>query len=596
MEEIDTLIARADACLAADHTREAMQHYQQALDLHPQHAHALHRMGIGCFRLQQTERSRQYLDQALTVAPEGADIWEHRGILAAAMGDRVAAEAFYHRALGLTGGTASLYRNLADCLRVSGRLAEARQHYTRALDLEPGLHHAVRALARISTELEQVPEAADYWLHACWLDSIEPSDAVELFTALSKAERHAQIDTVLAQLRERFAANGAALERLAFALNGIHRFQEAINVATQGIAIDPQNAWLHHNASFSYNMLGEFAPMRLHTNEAARLLPDNPRMQFNLAATQLRLGDFEEGWKQYRWHEALPENADLVRPAFPEWKGEPVAGCRFLLIGEQGLGDQLQFLRTADWLDRQGAIVDVWVDAPLGELAHGAAGVRAAWTTSPPGPYDYWCRMLRMPEHMKLTLSMLPVAMPYLAAEPARVQRWENRLNAIAKVGAGGVRKKRVGLVWAGNPAYGLDRYRSIPLNRWHAVLAQSDVQWFSLQMGRAQDEAAALPAEIDMHMLGPEINSFSDTIAIIESLHLVITVDTAVAHLAGASGRPVWVMVPACTDFRWMIDRSDSPWYPSARLFRQRELGQWDAPLDEVRTSLREFAHGSLS
>jgi len=138
---------------------------------------------------------------------------------------------------------------------------------------------------------------------------------------------------------------------------------------------------------------------------------------------------------------------------------------------------------------------------------------------------------------MKLTLSMLPVAMPYLAAEPARVQRWENRLNAIAKVGAGGVRKKRVGLVWAGNPAYGLDRYRSIPLNRWHAVLAQSDVQWFSLQMGRAQDEAAALPAEIDMHMLGPEINSFSDTIAIIESLHLVITVDTAVAHLAGALG-----------------------------------------------------------
>jgi ADP-heptose:LPS heptosyltransferase len=104
------------------------------------------------------------------------------------------------------------------------------------------------------------------------------------------------------------------------------------------------------------------------------------------------------------------------------------------------------------------------------------------------------------------------------------------------------------------------------------------------------------LPAEIDMHMLGPEINSFSDTIAIIESLHLVITVDTAVAHLAGASGRPVWVMVPACTDFRWMIDRSDSPWYPSARLFRQRELGEWDAPLAEVRTSLREFAHASLS
>jgi tetratricopeptide (TPR) repeat protein len=596
MEEIDALIARADAYLAADQTPEAMQHYQHVLQLQPRHAHALHRMGIACFRLEQNERSHQYLDQALTVAPERADIWEHRGILAATMGDRVAAEAFDHRGLHLTGGTASLHRNLADCLRLSGRIAEARQHYTRALDLDPSLHHAVRALARISTELDQILEAADYWLQACALDSVQPSDAIEFFDALSKAERHTQIDTVLARLRERFATDGAALERLAFALNGIHRFHDAMSVALQGIAIDPQNAWLHHNASFSYNMLGEFAPMRLHTIEAARLLPDNPHMQFNLAATQLRLGDFEEGWKQYRWHEALPENADLVRPAFPEWKGEPVSGCRFLLIGEQGLGDQLQFLRTADWLQRQGAIVDVWVDAPLGELARGAVGVRAAWTTSPPGSYDYWCRMLRMPEHMKLTLSMLPVAMPCLTGEPAKVQRWQNRLNAIAKAGSSGVRKKRVGLVWAGNPAYGLDRYRSIALSRWQPVLTESDVQWFSLQMGRAQDEAAALPAEIAMHMLGPEINSFSDTLAIIESLDLVITVDTAVAHLAGALGRPVWVMVPTCTDFRWMIDRSDSPWYPSARLFRQRELGEWDAPLAEVRTSLREFAHASLS
>ena len=590
MQELDILIARADACLAANQTPEAMQHYQRALELQPQHAHALHRMGTSCFRLQQTERSRQYLDQALTVAPERADIWEHRGILAAATHDRVAAEAFYHRALNLTGGTASLHRNLADCLRASGRLAEAQQHYTMALEREPGLPHAVRALARISTTLEQFPDAADYWLQACALDSIEPSDAVEFFAALSKAERHAQIDGVLAQLRERFATDGAGLERLAFALNGIHRFRDAISVAEQGIAVDPQNAWLHHNASFSFNMLGEFAPMRLHTIEAARLLPDNPSMQFILAATQLRLGDFEQGWKQYRWHEALPENANLVRPGFPEWAGEPVAGRRFLLVGEQGLGDQLQFLRMADWLNRQGAQVDVWVDVPLGEVACGAAGVHAAWTTSPPEPYDYWCRMLRMPEHMKLTLSMLPLAMPYLAVEQAKVRRWENRLDAIAGTRMNGARRKRVGLVWAGNPAYGLDRYRSIPLSQWQPLLGASDVQWFALQMGRAQDEAAALPADIDMHLLGREINSFADTLAIIESLDLVITVDTAVAHLAGASGRPVWVMVPACTDFRWMIGRSDSPWYPSARLFRQRELGQWDAPLDEVRTALLEF------
>lgn len=144
------------------------------------------------------------------------------------------------------------------------------------------------------------------------------SEALELIAAMSKAGRDAQIDSVLSQLRASFSTDAAALEQLAFSLNGLHRFRDAISVAVQGLAINPQNAWLHHNASFAFNMLGEFTPMRLHTVEAATLLPDNARMQFNLAATQLRLGDFEQGWKQWRWHEELPENRDLVRPNFPE--------------------------------------------------------------------------------------------------------------------------------------------------------------------------------------------------------------------------------------------------------------------------------------
>lgn len=267
-----------------------------------------------------------------------------------------------------------------------------------------------------------------------------------------------------------------------------------------------------------------------------------------------------------------------------------MAGCRFLLVGEQGLGDQLQFLRMAAWLHRQGAIVDVWVEVPLGELARGAAGVHAAWTTAPPGPYDYWCRMLRMPEHMKLDLPMLPGEMPYLVANAGKVRRWQNRLDAIDQVNPREMRRKRVGLVWAGNPAYGLDCYRSIPLDRWRSVLECPGVKWFSLQKGDAQDEVATLPVEVDMHLLGREIQCFSDTLAIFQALDLVITVDTAVAHLAGASGTPVWVLVPTFTDWRWMVERDDSPWYPSVRLFRQRELGRWDAVLDNVANALREY------
>ncbi len=176
------------------------------------------------------------------------------------------------------------------------------------------------------------------------------------------------------------------------------------------------------------------------------------------------------------------------------------------------------------------------------------------------------------------------------------MHRWRQQIDAADATDATGnadplpARKKRVGLVWAGNPDYGLDRYRSIALNRWLPILEQSGVRWVSLQIGPAQDEAAALPLDFDVLLPDPQIGNFSDTLAILQSLDLVITVDTSVAHLAGAAGRPVWILLPTCTDWRWMADRDDSPWYPSARLFRQRELGRWDTVLEDVRTALREF------
>lgn len=588
--DIGAIAAHADACFAAGRHDMAIADYERVLAAQPHHVHALHRLGLALFRVDRLDRSRVYFDQALNVAPERADIWEHRGLIAALGGELISAEAFYHRAVALSGGTASLHRNLGDCLKLSKRLVEAREHYLEALEFEPGLHHAVRSLARISTELERYQDAADYWLRAWSLESTHLPDALELIAALSKAQRGAEIDSVLADLRIRFASDASALQQLAFALNEAERFRDAISVAISALAVDPRDGWLHHNASFAFNMLGDFPAMHAHAVEAARRMPDHPLMQFNLAAAQLRAGDYENGWKQYRWREALPENHDLVRPAYPEWRGGRVTGCRFLLVGEQGLGDQLQFLRMADWLHRRGAQVDVWVEAPLGEVARSAAGVRVAWTSAPPGPYDYWCRMLSMPEPMKLDLPMLPLATSYLRAEPAQVQRWRTRLDAAGAADAREPSGKRVGIVWAGNPAYELDRYRSIPLRQWLPVLQQTGVQWFALQKGEMQNDAVASRADSSMHRLGPEIGTFADTLAIVQSLDLVITVDTAVAHLAGACGTPVWVLVPTFTDWRWLTARDDSPWYPSARLFRQCELGRWDTVLDELAQALRDF------
>jgi hypothetical protein len=228
------------------------------------------------------------------------------------------------------------------------------------------------------------------------------------------------------------------------------------------------------------------------------------------------------------------------------------------------------------------------VHPPLAKLAADATAFRAAFATQPQGRYDYWSRMSKMPEHMNLDISMLPIAMPYVAAKSEKIQYRQTYLDRLLPTDV--PKKPRIGLIWAGNPEYGFDRYRSMNLDMLRPLLLNSGVRWFSLQKGSLERAGETLADEFDFHTLGPVVRNFSDTLAIIQTLDLVITVDTSVAHLAGAAGQPVWVLLPTCADWRWMIDRTDSPWYPSMRLFRQRELGQWGPVVDEVRYALREW------
>lgn len=578
------------ALVLADHhfdngrTADALHAYQDVLAVQPRHVHALHRTALAHFRSGERSLARDFLERALNLAPRHAELWEHRGLIAALADEHVAAEAFYHRAIALSGGSASLHRNLGDVLRLAGRRGEACAHYEKALGFDPALHHAVQRLARLSLEDGRCEEAVSYLRRAWRLGAARLLDGIELIGALLQLGRIEEADAQIALMRTTFAADPRALDALAFRLNELHRYEKACEVAIQGLAVDAGSAGLHHNAAYASNMLGDHARMRQHSFEAARLKPDDAHLQFNVAVSLLRNGEFEEGWRHDRWHERLPQNSTLAQPGFPAWSGEPVAGRRFLLVGEQGLGDQIQSLRYADWLQRQGAIVDVWVGEALAGAAACASGVSRVWTALPPGSYDYWCRMFRFPEHMRLATSMLPLAMPYLGAPAPVISRWRERIVGSTSASS---RKRRVGLVWAGNPDYEFDRYRSIALSAMHPMLARSDVAWFALQKGAAQRDVEALPSGIDMTPLGPEIASFTDTLAIVQSLDLVITVDTSVAHLAGAAGVPVWILLPTCTDWRWMTGRNDTPWYPSARLFRQRELGRWDEVIEEVGAAL---------
>ncbi|MGA7776579.1 MAG: tetratricopeptide repeat-containing glycosyltransferase family protein [Paraburkholderia sp.] len=584
-------LARADADFAGRRIAEAIDGYRKVLSAHPRDVRALRRLSLAYVHINDFDQAYAHIQLALTAAPKNAELWEHAGLIAASRHEYVCAEAFYCRAIDIAGSTATLHRNLADCLRLSGRLVEAMVQYKRAVEIEPELHHAVRALAAISSELGRGEDAARYWIRAWKLDSTLLSDGLDLIRVLAKLERRDEVNVVVANIRSSFASHAVALKELAYTLNCIDYFHEAIGVAKQGIAIDPENALLHHNATYAYAVLGQFTEMRTHSIEAAALWAHYPSIQFNLATTQLLFGEFKDGWKQYRWHEQLPGNEDLINPVIAEWTGEPLAGRQFLLIGEQGLGDEIQFLRMADWLHRQGATVDVWVHPPLAELAANATGVRAAFDAQPSGHYDYWSRMFKMPEYMNLDVPMLPITMPYLAAKSEKICQWRTYLNRCSPPDI--PRKQRIGLVWAGNPEYVFDRYRSMNLDTLRSLFTHPGVTWFSLQKGHRELQGEDLANEVELHLLGPAIKNFTDTLAILQQLDLLITVDTSCAHLAGAAGCPVWVLVPTCTDWRWMLDRTDSPWYPSMRLFRQRKLGDWGSVIDDVKKALQEWCEG---
>jgi hypothetical protein len=364
------------------------------------------------------------------------------------------------------------------------------------------------------------------------------------------------------------------------------RFEDAAEAAFLGLRLDPTDSALHQGAFFALSMLGRFSEAGHHSEQALRLAPGSASAHYNFALARLRAGDFEQGWKHFDWHEKLHEST--VSPPFPRWLGQSLSGRTLLLIGEQGFGDQIQMLRIADWMKQQGATVDVCVGTPLWEVARDALGVHAAWNVAPPKSYDYWCRTFSAPQHMRLDLDMLPLAMPYLFARAERVEYWRQKVMAMVPIASGTRRKRRIGIVWSGSPGNQTDYYRSIPLSVLEPFLAEFDVVWLGLQKDVAKSESHLLPKKPALYFLGPEIDGFEDTLAILSELDLLISVDTSAVHLAGAAGLPAWVLVPACSDWRWMVNRSDTPWYPSVRIFRQKELSRWDGVFQDVRTALR--------
>jgi len=452
------------------------------------------------------------------------------------LGDVGAALTLYDTVLTLEAGTDAYY-NRGAALEELGRLDEAIAAYRSALILEPRSLNALNNLGNLLAATHQTDEA------------------------LTVLDRAIDLDPRMAMS---YINRAAALWRL-------RRFRAARSDLAQAIAVDPNlgAAWCSRG-----NIARETGNIDAALADYAKALAINPhdtQALWNRGQTRLLLGNWSQGWADYELRQ--PKAAGKAHFfTMPEWAGEDLRGRRILLFSEQGLGDAIQLSRFAGLLSQHGANVTLLVPARLRRLLDQLKDVTVVGEVSETDQFDFWAPLMSLPRYLGFAPNRIPAApMPYLRAESDRISSWATRI---------GYHGRKIGICWqAGSPAGGVNTGRSIPLQNYAPLANLPGVRLISLQSGAGLDQLQDLPNDMKVETwpdldAGPD--GFLDTAAVIANLDLVVTCDTSVAHLAGALGKPVWLGLKLVPDWRWLLNRADTPWYPTMRLYRQHTLDSW--------------------
>jgi tetratricopeptide (TPR) repeat protein len=397
------------------------------------------------------------------------------------------------------------------------------------------------------------------------------------------------------KLMERSLARGGGrphyYRNLCEAYRYVGRYDEALAAGNKALAMAPDDPQTLTNlAILHYARLELDRTMEL-CERALKLDPKLPSAHFELSEALLLRGEFERGWDEYEWRYQIPGAGKLMpKTDRPQWDGKPLGNATLMLVADQGFGDAIQFCRYIPWAAERAPNLVVACSPELRPIIEQQPGVLRTfdrWELA--GPFAAYCPLTGLPRLAKTRLETIPADVPYLAAEPALIERWRQRLSALVPAG-----HKRVGIVWAGRPTHNNDRNRSVPLSTFAPLGQIPGVSLLSLQKGPGQAQIAKYFGRAPLISLGPELDNYRDTMAVLDQLDLIVTVDTSVGHLAAAMGRPVWIMLPYAPDWRWLLQREDSPWYPSLRLFRQSEPKRWDDVMERVTIALRREAAGA--
>lgn len=616
---------------------EAVLHLQRVVELEPTLARAHNALGMALQGLSRTAEAAASFRRAVAADPDFAPAYTNLAAVSLLLGQSEEAEAAARRALELQPEDASVHNTLGAILEKRAQRAEAAECYRRAIALKPGYTDAEFALGNLLVRDKQYAEAIDLLRRVAAARPDQPQMHFALANALTDAGQAEEGIASYRRVIELAPAYAEGHRNLAVALYKLERPQESIDVCRRAVALKPESAEAHNilgaalervdeldealacfrratelkpgyaeahvniakvlnkqgrmeealivlrrcskifpNAREVHHVLG-LVLMRANRLQASvanfRLAlaadPDNGEARLGLAMALLKLGQWQEGWEEYerRWGTKQLPARKLERP----WAGEPLRGKSILVHAEQGMGDVIQFVRYLPLLAELGANVAFVAPRPLKRLLQ-PLGQFARIDDAGEFNVHFQVPLLSLPRHFGTEPTAVPQRIPYLFAEPELVARWRARL---------GTHGFKVGICWQGNPKGAINEGRSPPLAQFIPLARLAGVRLISLQKNYGLDQLETLPRGITVETLGEDFDSgpdaFIDTAAVMESLDLVIACDTSVGHLAGALGRPVWVALQYSPHWPWLLDRSDTPWYPTMRLYRQRERGAWE-------------------
>ena len=549
--------------------------YQQVLELKPDVAQIHRELGLVLKKQGKLEAAIACYQQAIKLEPDYLDVYINLGVSLRKVGRVEEAIASYQKALELNPNNPGIHNNLGNILRDRGCTKEALNHYQQALALKPDYLDALMASGYTYQADGQLDEAIARYKEALDLQPNLPQLHCNLGVALRENECWEEAEQHYQQALELDANCIGAYINWGLLLQEDEQLDEAIALYQKAIAIDPNYADAHHNLAVTFQRKGQTDRAIAHYQKAISIKPDFGDPHLGLSMSWLLVGDFQRGFAEYEWR-----ITDMSQYQ-PFWDGSSLEGKTILLQEEQGFGDTIHFIRYAPLVKALGGRVIVRCKPPLIRLFSTMDAIDEIVPKDDPLPeFDVQVPLLSLPRIFGTTLETIPAQIPYLyPPEKQPIPLPPTR---------GPLPQLKVGIVWAGSSVHKNDKNRSASLSQFLPFLENREIAFYSLQKGPQSQDIT--PEINNLISLDEQINDFADTAAIVSQLDLVITVDTSVGHLVGAVGKPVWVLLSFAADWRWLLERQDSPWYPTMRLFRQASPGDWPSVFAKVKSALETF------